>query len=35
MLVYWCTPTKKKKKRINKREKGEFENGKKINPDSK
>ena len=28
MLVYWCTPTKKKK-RINEREKGEFENGKK------
>ena len=34
MLVYWCTPTKKKK-RINEREKGEFENGGKINPDSK
>lgn len=29
MVVYWCTPTKKKQKRINKREKGEFENGKK------
>lgn len=27
MLVYWCTPTKKK--RINEREKGEFENRKK------
>lgn len=33
----WCTGVhqQKKKKRINEREKGEFENGGKINPDSK